>query len=180
MAERIKNNLVKIMKIYLAGSVPKGDEAAKTFDDWRSRYKETLQEFFNADFIDPYYRELDESDFLAVVGQDCKHIKDSSLVIVNAEERLGVGTAQELVIAKYFSKLVVSVLPKNTHHRRSNVVFHGKTVEDWIHPFIFAFSDFIIENIKEIGKIKNEIFSSAVKDVSIISKAIQHFDAIQK
>ena len=168
------------MRIYLAGSVPKGDEEAKGFDNWRGRYKKILQEFFDADFIEPYHRELDEGDFLAVVGQDCRHIKDCALVIVNAEEKLGVGTAQELVIAKYFSKPVISVLPKDTHHRRSNVVFHGKTVEDWIHPFIFAFSDFIVENVNEIEKIKDKVFSSAAKDISVIDEAVRHFNSVEK
>ncbi|MFH1749699.1 MAG: hypothetical protein ABH837_02285 [bacterium] len=165
------------MKIYLAGSVPKGDEEAKGFDDWRNRYKQSLQKFFDADFIEPYHKELDEGDFLAVVGQDCRHIKESSLVIVNAEEKLGVGTAQELVIAKYFKKPVVSVLPKDTHHRRSNVPFHGKVVEDWIHPFIFTFSDFIVESINEIEKIKAKIFSSKIKDISVIDEAVRYIDS---
>lgn len=165
------------MKIYLAGSVPKGDEEAKNFDDWRSRYRQSLQKFFDADFIEPYHRELDEGDFLAVVGQDCRHIKECALVIVNAEEKLGVGTAQELVIAKYFRKPVISVLPKNTHHRRSNVAFHGKLVEDWIHPFIFTFSDFIVESINEIEKIKDEIFSSKIKDISVIDEAVRYIDS---
>lgn len=139
-----------------------------------------MQKFFDADFFEPYSRELDESDFLAVVGHDCKHIKESSLVIVNAEEKLGVGTAQELAVAEYFSKPVISVLPKDTHHRRSNIVFHGKTGEDWIHPFIFAFSDFIVGSVQEIGKIKEDVFSSNTKNISVIDDAIKHMEAIQK
>lgn len=165
------------MKIYLAGSVPKGDEEAKKFDDWRSRYKQSLQNIFDADFIEPYHRDLDEGDLMAVVGQDCRHIKESALVIVNAEEKLGVGTAQELVIAKYFRKPVVSVLPEETHHRRSNIVFHGKSIADWIHPFIYAFSDFIVESVQGVGKIKDEIFSSKIKDISVIDEAIRYIDS---
>lgn len=165
------------MKIYLAGSVPKGDEEAKTFDDWRSRYKRSLQKVFDADFIEPYHRDLDESDLLAVVGQDCRHIKQSSMVIVNAEEKLGVGTAQELVIAKYFKKPVISVLPRDTHHRRSRIVFHGKMVEDWIHPFIFAFSDYIVEGVDEIEGIRDKIGDSKIKDISVIDAAIRYSES---
>ncbi len=161
------------MKIYLAGKVPKGKDEAENFDDWRKRYQQVLQKFFEAEFIDPYDRQLDESDFLSVVGIDCKHIKESDLVIVNSEQKLGAGTAQELVIAKYFKKPVVAVLPKNTHHRRSNLVFGKKLVEDWIHPFIFTFSDFILEEIGEIEKIKDKIFRSKIKDISIIDEVIK-------
>lgn len=98
------------------------------------------------------------------------------MVIVNAEEKLGVGTAQELVIAKYFKKPVISVLPKDTHHRRSKVVFHGRLVEDWIHPFIFAFSDFIVESVDKIETIKDKICSSKIKDISVIDEAIRYIN----
>ena len=162
------------MKIYLAGKVPKGDEEQKKFDNWRDRYQEALQKFFDAEFIDLYNRNLDESDSQSVLGTDCKHIKESTLVVVNAEEQMGAGGAQEMVIAKYFKKPVVTVLPKNSHHRRSNLVFHGKTIEDWIHPFIFTFSDFIIESIDKIGEIKDKISTSKIKEISVIDEAIEY------
>jgi len=162
------------MKIYLAGRVPKGDEEHKKFDYWRVRYQKVLQKFFDAEFVDFYDRNLDESDSLTVLGTDCKHIKESALVVVNAEEQMGAGGAQELVIAKYLKKPVVTVLPKNSYHRRSNLVFQGETIEDWIHPFIFTFSDFIIESIDEIGEIKDKIFTSQIKEISVIDEAIEY------
>lgn len=168
------------MRIYLAGSIPKGDEEAKKFNNWREGYKKILANFFDADFIEPYNSRLDESDSLAVVGHDCGQIKNCDLVIVNAEEKLGAGTAQELVISKYFGKPVISVIPKNTHHRRLNAVFNGKTVDDWIHPFIFTFSDYVVENPNEIEKIKDELFSKKAKDISVIDEAISHFNLIEK
>lgn len=164
------------MKIYLAGSVPKGDEEQKTFYDWRSTYRRVLGDMFDAEYIDPYDRDLDESDFLLVVGKDCVDIAESSLMIVNAEEKLGAGTAQEIVIAKYLKKPVITVLPKNTAHRRTNILFNNKIIPDWIHPFIFTFSDFIIENIEEIANIKDRIFDrDKIKDISIVDHAIARF-----
>lgn len=158
------------MKIYLAGKVPKGDSDKRDSVNWRGQYQETLREVFpEAQFIDPYTRDLDESDFLAVVGQDCYHIKESDLVVVNAETKLGAGTSQEYVIAKYFLKPVVTVLPKNTHHRRSNIVFHGRTVEDWVHPFIHTFSDFVVENVEEVRGLKEKISSGQMKDIQGIA-----------
>lgn len=164
------------MKIYLAGSVPKGDEEEKMFDNWRGRYQDVLGEIFDAECIDPYDRNLDEKDFLLVVGKDCVDIAESSLVVVNAEQKLGAGTAQELVIAKYYKKPVVTILPKGTPHRRTNILFRGQRIDDWIHPFIFAFSDFIIEDIAEIRTIKDKLFEvSAIKDISVIDAAAAYF-----
>src|SRR3989344_3817220 len=123
------------MKIYLAGSVPKGGEEEKTFINWRAKYKEVLGKFFDAEFVFPNSGDMDEGDYLLIVGKDSRSIKYCDLVVINAEERLGVGTAHEMVIAKYFGKPVITVLPKNTYHRRPDVVFQGKyQVEDWMHP----------------------------------------------
>lgn len=169
------------MKIYLAGSVPKGDEEQKTFRDWRKDYQLVLKDvFIGALFIDPYDCRIDERDFFSVFGFDCKHIQQSDLVIVNAESRLGVGTSQEMVIAKYFKKPLVTVLPFDTFHRRSHIVFQGQNVEDWIHPFIHSFSDHIIEKVENIRKLKTTILSQPVKSISIIDQAIQYIDRIKE
>src|SRR3989338_8470524 len=139
------------MKIYLAGSVPKGAEEEKDFINWRLHYKQVLERIFEAECILPNSGDVDEGDFLLVVGKDSKSIKSSDLVIINAEEKLGAGTSMEMVIAKYFKKPVVTVLPKNSHHRRPNITFQGKFfVEDWVHPFVHTFSDFVVENIAEV------------------------------
>lgn len=96
------------------------------------------------------------------------------MVVINAGEKIGAGTAMEMVAAKYFKKPVITVLPKNTHHRRSNVVFHGKSVEDWIHPFIWAFSDFIVESVEEVKGIENKLRTAEIKDISVIDQAIEY------
>ncbi len=166
------------MKIYLAGSVPKGDAEAAKFDNWRERYQQVLGKVFDASFIDPYDRKLDESDFLQVFGVDCKHIKDSDLIVVYAENRLGVGTSQEMVVAKYFSKPVLTVLPKDTYHRRQNVVFNGSTVKDWIHPFIHSFSDAIIEDIKDVETVKDNLLKGRIKTISIIDEALDYLETL--
>lgn len=163
------------MKIYLAGSVPKGAEEEKQFVNWRVDYKKILEQFLDAEFIFPGVGDMDESDYLLIVGKDSRSIKYCDLVIVNAEEKLGVGTAHEMVIAKYFKKPVVVVLPKDSYHRKANLTFQGKYhVADWVHPFIHTFCDFIVESPTEIEKIKDKIFSILPKDITIIDKAVKH------
>ncbi len=163
------------MKIYLAGSVPKGDEEKKFFHDWRARYRSALESVFDAEYIDPYDRDLDESDSLLVVGKDCMDITESALIIVNAEDKLGAGTAQEMVIAKYLKKPIVTVLPKDTSHHRTNIMFNGQRIE-WFHPFIFTFSDFVIEDIAEIERIKDDVLRPEnCRGISIIDDAVSYF-----
>ena len=163
----------RCMKIYLAGSVPKGAEEEKAHGNWRLGYKEILEKIFDAEFILPNSGDMDENDFLLIVGKDSSSIKESDLIVVNAEEHLGAGTAMEMVIAKYLKKPVITVLPKNSHYRRPNVLFQGKyLVEDWMHPFVHTFSDFIVESVNEIGNIKNKLAIAEIKDISIIDQAI--------
>lgn len=163
------------MKIYLAGSVPKGAEEEKEFLNWRVRYKQVLEKFLDAEFIFPNSGDMNESDFLLIVGKDSLSIKNADLIIVNAEERLGAGTSMEMVIAKYFKKPVVVVMPKNSYYRRSNVLFQEKyLVEDWMHPFVHTFADFVVERVKEIEHIKTELLNLKPKDITIIDEAIKH------
>ncbi|MBT4857587.1 hypothetical protein HON49_00320 [archaeon] len=164
------------MKIYLAGKVPKGDKDEKSFVNWREVYSDILKNIFDAEFIDPYGDHVDEADYFSVFGKDCKHIKESDIIIINAEKKLGVGTAHEMLIAKYFSKPVITVLPKETPHRRKNIVFFGKLIEDWIHPFIHSVSDFIVEDVNEILSIKEKVLTVKPKDITVIDEAIKYVE----
>lgn len=170
-----------MMKIYLAGSVPKGDKEAENYTNWRKEYFKVISQQINdAKLLDAndFYRL--EGDSKALLGAECLHIKQSDLVIVNAEEKLGAGTSMELVIAKYFSKSVITVLPKDSYHRRSNLIFEGREVKDWIHPFIDSFSDVIIENISEIKIAIEKIKNQKIKEITVIEESIEYAKSVLK
>jgi len=165
------------MKIYLAGHVPKGDHETKNFVDWRKQYEKLLPDELEAKCIYPYDRspEFDEADFKKVFGYDCSLIKNSDLMIVNAQTRLGVGTSQEMVIAKYFKKPVITVLPTDSYSRRPNVTIRGQLIADWIHPMIDAFSDLIFDDPEQLSALTKERLSRITpKDISVIDKSIDY------
>ncbi len=171
----MNNNDSQNFKICLLGSIPKGDKIRENWRDWKSEYKNKLSQISNATFTDGDEWK-DETKPLLVVGHDANLIKQADVIIVNAESKLGAGTSQEMVIAKYFSKPVISVLPKNTHHRRSGVVFDGVRVDDWIHPFILTFSDVVVESIDEcVEWVKDFIHNpenKRIKDISVVDEAV--------
>jgi nucleoside 2-deoxyribosyltransferase len=138
------------IRIYLAGKVAKGEEVGSALD-WRNQYIEVLKGAGAFDFISPEDPSLDESKPVEVFGHDCYQVKSCDIVVTNASTKLGAGTAQEMVIAKYFVKPVLTILPKDTHHRRTNLMMNGITVPDWIHPFIYAMSDGIFESVSELS-----------------------------
>jgi len=164
----------------LLGSIPKGDEARKNFIDWKKEYVEKLTKAIpNVKFL---YGDLisDKVGPELVVGHDLWLIKHADIIITHAVPRVGAGTAQEMFMAKVLKKPVISVIPKNTHHRRSNIVFDGTLIKDWIHPFLYISSDLVVETIDEAipwiksytkkpGKIK-------IKDSSVFNKTIKNFE----
>lgn len=169
------------MKVYLAGKIPKGGEIAG-YTDWRAEYKTKLAACFddltvldpNASFAgEPSH----EEDAMFRFGCDAWMIKEADAVIVNAEQKLGLGTSQELIIAKYFTKPVVTVLPKESHHRRSNMRICASVVADWIHPFIGATSDAVVENADAAVKWLADCVQNKcqVKDIRVIDEAVAHF-----
>jgi hypothetical protein len=175
---------VSKMKVYLAGSVSKGDKDERKILNWRKDYKQKLSSIEELKFLDPSDITKFEGEPLLVFGGDCSYIKKSDLIIVFAGVKIGVGTAQEMLVAKYFRKPVITVLPKDTHHRRSYLNFEGRIVEDWIHPFIFSTSDLIVEKIEDaISWIEEYIKnpgSKKIKDISLIDNAIKEYKRIKK
>lgn len=160
------------IKVYLAGKVPKGADQGAT-KPWRDAYREVLAlRGLLVEILDPDDPSLDESFPEAVFGHDCWLISNSDVVVVNATEKLGVGTSQEMLIAKHFGKPVLTVLPKDSHHRRSNLKMHAKTVPDWIHPFIYQTSDAIIESLDELPGLIEDLSLLQPKGMEIIQRGI--------
>ncbi|MDD2807511.1 MAG: hypothetical protein PHW95_03275 [Patescibacteria group bacterium] len=164
------------MKIVIIGSLAKGDEIRKSWLDWKPGYLKVLSQIPGVEINDGDEWQ-DESKPVITVGHDAQMIKICDVVIVNAEIKLGAGTAMEIMIAKYFSKPVITVLPRNSHHRRRDVWFEGKIIEDWIHPFIFVVSDAIIENIDQVYDQLDQLQKGkmSVKGISVIDDAITQY-----
>ncbi len=166
------------LRIALLGSIPKGDKERENWVDWKTEYVEKISQaipqarFLHGDLIsDNVGPEL-------VVGHDLWLIKNADIVIVQAVSKIGAGTAQEMVLAKSFCKPLISLVPKNTHHRKSNVVFHDVVIEDWIHPFIAVSSDFIAQNLEE-GIVWIQDFlenPKAIKTMAVFDEVVSLFE----
>lgn len=96
------------LKVYLAGRITGLPDKGQA---WRSSYiQEISKKCRDVQFIDPLVRDVDESDSLAIVRHDTKLLKNSDIIVVNANIQFALGVPMELVIAKYFDKLVISVV----------------------------------------------------------------------
>jgi hypothetical protein len=167
------------MKIILLGSLPKGDEVRKNWVDWKTEYIEKISKkipdanFLHGDLIS------DKEGAEVVVGHDLYLIKHADIAIVHATSKIGAGTAQEILMAKQFKKPVVAIIPKDSHHRKSNVVFHGTLIEDFINPFLFTSTDYVAESIEDaiqwIKKYLKNPKAIAIKDFSVMEDCIETF-----
>lgn len=167
------------MKIVLLGSVPKGDDVRKNWVDWKTEYIEKLSKAFpKANFL---HGDLfsDKEGPEAVVGHDLYLIKNSDIVIVHAVSKIGAGTAQEILMAKKFKKPVIAIIPKNSHHRKSNIIFHGTLIDDFINPFLFTSTDYVAENIEDaivwIQKYLDNSKAIKIKNLSVMEECIDAF-----
>jgi hypothetical protein len=168
------------MKIVLLGSLPKGDDVRSEWKDWKPEYMQAIQhvvpdaKFIHGDSIS------DNVGAELVVGHDLYQIKRADICVIDAREKIGAGTAQEIVIAKYLRKAVVIVIPPNSHHRKTNVVFHGVEMEEWVHPFLKISSDYVAESIEDaadwIKDYTNSANKPALKDLSVFEDAIKAFE----
>lgn len=169
------------MRIVLLGSIPKGDDVRASWIDWKTEYVDIIkQEIPDAEFIHGDSIS-DNAGAEMVVGHDLSQIRKADICIVDARSKIGAGTAQEIVIAKYFHKPVVIMIPRNTHHRKSNVTFHGVTLEEWVHPFLKVSSDYVAGSITDAASWVKDYFRSPssfrIKDISIFEQVIADFEA---
>ncbi|MDZ7785885.1 MAG: hypothetical protein U5L95_02070 [Candidatus Saccharibacteria bacterium] len=169
------------MKIVLLGSIPKGDDIRENWVDWKIPYIETIKnllpdaEFIHGDAIS------DNAGAEMVVGHDLSMIRQADVCVVDAQQKIGAGTAQEMIIAKHFRKPVVSVIPKDTHHRKTNATFHGVKMDEWVHPFLKVSSDYVADSVEDAAKWIHKYSSSpqklSIKDLKIYDDVIAKYEA---
>jgi Phosphoribosyl transferase domain len=145
-ASPLSHLIIYFMKIYLAGKVPKGSELGDA-PDWRGDYTRALGDIFA--ILSPEDPALDEAKPILVFGHDCYLIREADAVLVNAYAKLGVGTAQEMLIAKHFRKqLSPCCLKTHTTDDQICVCMPALLLTGYT-PLYFATSDAVLEDIQE-------------------------------
>ncbi len=173
---------MKKLKIYIAGKVSPNSVFGRY--DWRDNFCQKLSESSGFEFInlDPNKSQegfdLDENDSQLIFGRDCFMIKTADLVIVNLTDDISVGGSQEMLIAKYYRKPLIGIAAKGGKFFRTQKEILGKTYDNWLHPFVKITCDYVVEDIKEAGKIVEHHFDQpekAVKGLEILDETIQYY-----
>lgn len=174
--------------VYLAGSVPKGLENKIKFQDWRKEFEKILVEikknwfpWFTDEiiFFDPSTGGIEMFPLEIWFGRDIHMIYKSDVVVVESQSKIWLGTAQEILIAKYYNKPVIAISPLNSHYNKyistpNNKEFHYK------HPFLSNTTDVIVSDYAEASNVLINFFTwkinIKIKNINIIEEMRKIFE----
>ncbi len=100
------------MKIVLFGSIPKGDHVRKDWTDWEIASMKAIKKiipsviFIHGDAISH------NAGPEMIVGHDLTKIKQADVCVIDVHEKIGAGTAQEVVITKILKSQSLSSYPR--------------------------------------------------------------------
>lgn len=141
------------VRIYLAGSVPKGsaDGQAKR-EMWTDQDEDRIRAGINAavETLNPNKSGVRRADFYANFGCDLHLVDSSDVVFVDGRSKRGIGVGAEMMFAQMRGTRVVAICPDESAYRRRDVEdMFGEDLEEWIHPFVFGLTDHIAATLDE-------------------------------
>jgi hypothetical protein len=148
---------LKKLKIYVAGKVNPNSCFGK--HDWRDPFCEKLSRMtgYNMINLDPTKANIPfvmrENDPFFVFGRDSFMISKADIVIVNLTDDISVGGSQEMLIAKYFNKILVGIVKSEGKFKKTIKVIQKKEYHNYLHPFVAVPCDYLVENIDELANL---------------------------
>lgn len=167
------------MKIYFTGKVSPVDGV----QNWRDVWANTLAEKMGVSVInlDPTKADEDLGPDLdlgnpdLIFGRDCYLIKESDAVIINLTDDVGVGASQEMIIAKYFGKPLITVTTLNGRYWREERIVNGKSYKNWVNPFVFIPCDLVVERVEDATDFLTELENQKIKNLSVIDDSVSYY-----
>lgn len=171
--ERESSSMKQTIAIYLAGSIQKGNGNSKE-SFWTESDIHQLQtdlNEFDVVFLNPACRNDALSDPQLLFGGDMLEVFSSHVVFVDARDRRGLGVGAEMMWAKINKIPVVAWAPKNSHYNKGQTTISGTSVTSFIHPFVNALSDQVVETLTQGAEWIKEM---ALNPASVTIKGIEH------
>src|SRR3989338_8964583 len=152
----------KQLKIYVAGKVSPSSSFGTPF--WRGEFCKELEAKSGIKItnLDPTSRKTMNFDPEMIFGRDAFFIKNADLVIVNLTDDISIGGAQEMLIAKYFSKPLLGIARKGGKFADPEKEEYGRKI-NFIHPFAHVPCDAIVNDIDEAATWRSEEHTSELQ-----------------
>lgn len=172
--------LTDTLYIYLAGNIKKGKEEENDLA-WSDADKQLLHDALPSKtlvFLNPASRSDDLSDQKSVFGRDMFQVFSSSLVLVDARGKRGLGVGSEMMFAKLNQIPVVTWVPNPSHYHRPSLECLGQHITNWVHPFVYSLSDYIAPSLEAAADWMESTLSSPAfvsKGPESVRDAINHY-----
>ncbi len=172
-----------VVSVYLAGSIQKGHEPNES--EWTEEHMAALRKSIapaRINFLNPATRKDDLSDSKSVFGRDMTQVFLADIVIVDARHRRGLGVGAEMMWAKVNQKAVITWAPQDTHYHKKETSLLGQSVDDYMHPFVFALSDYTFETLEDAARWIQSYLAGKTpppKPITYMHECMQHYHASQ-
>ncbi|MFY0646691.1 hypothetical protein [Sulfitobacter geojensis] len=169
-------------KIYLSGSIRKGEEDARSDDYfWIDDDVETLVQNIQAEveILNPALTRIDRSDTRLNFGCDLFLVSISTLIVVDLRRKKGIGVGAELMLADQLNIPTFGILGRSSEYQKDVLTnLSGQDIEDWTHPFAEGLCDELFDTVEAACArlsqlIKGEGIASAYGEKS--QAAIRYF-----
>ena len=171
--------MTSLISIYCSGGIKKGphDDRKLTWDERAHEEFRTALRPYQVVFLNPDERTDDVSDLFTVFGRDHYQVSVADFVVIDARQRRGIGVGIEMLSAKWFTKPVISIVPRNSHYRREELQWQETTIKNYIHPHLLGLSDAVVSNFAEAAQWIREFLANPrpVKDMSVLTAAIDTY-----
>ncbi len=173
------------LKLYIASKVSKTpDGLAGPAEQWRARLcaelaqrsSLTLVNLDPASVADLLPGDSHEANPLLAFGRDCYSISQADAVIAYLSDDISIGAAQEMLIAKYFSKPLLGFVPAGSRFIAAESKRMGKTFRNFVHPFVAVPCDALARTPAEAARWLRTIHAHPRrKTLEIIPHAIDYY-----
>ena len=167
--------MAKPIKIYVAGKM--SAHSGYSTHTWRDDFLEGIAKLSGLSFIsyDPVNATKDYTDSEIVFGSDVHMISQVDVVVVYLTDDISVGAAQEILIAKYYTKPVIALARKGGKFNLKSKLIVGEVIKNYKHPFVYTTCDVVCENEQEVADALLNLGNIKVKTIDLIDKANKKF-----
>lgn len=151
------------LRIYLSGSIKKGaSDPRSEVDFWNEEDELLIKEKLVAECIllNPAKSSISRNDYFVNYGCDLYLVGSADVVIADFRSSKGIGVGAELMYAQTLGIPVIGWMPPTSYYYRERLEdVYGEDLEDWIHPFVYGLSDFLVASIEGACELINAALS---------------------
>jgi hypothetical protein len=178
-AQKVSIENTKKIKIYVAGRV--SNNSVFGTHDWRDKFLDVLSKLSGLKFInlDPIKKKDIYQDLEIVFGGDVYLISQADVVVVYLTDDVGLGAAQEILVAKYYDKPVIGLAPKGGKFNGRTKKIGDLAITDYKHPFVFSTCDVVCGDIEEVARALKNLAKIKPKNIDLLKTAAAKYQKRQ-